>query len=112
MKIGQVYYAHVLGNWKLSRCCESGRATLAWRQDEDDYTRIGFALCSPKDNYIRAVGRQLALEMLETNPLCIPITGALTTPRVCALLRAERYNNSHPTFERHAPAFWPRNYRN
>lgn len=106
--MNKVLYAHPRASFMVGRRRVHNRATIAWQVGDDGVTRCGVALCSPRDNFTRATGRRLALEMLETSPITIPVTGDIRTSEICGMLSLK----TDDTFlARHAPVFTPFYYR-
>ena len=70
MKPNIIYYSHNFNDY------QPGGYTLAYIL-EDGFIRYGTAFCSPRDQYCRRTGRELAEERLATNPTSIPASVAV-----------------------------------
>jgi hypothetical protein len=74
-----VYFMHpYLEVWKTQHDNRrNSRCTVAYRQVDAFRWEAGFAFCSPKDQFIKKVGRNLALQSLKHAPVTFRVPSGM-----------------------------------
>lgn len=67
-----IHYSHTRNRDELNKPSQYGGITIA-ATFEPNLITFGFALCSPKEKFCKADGREIATDRLERNPITLSI---------------------------------------